>query len=348
MELYGREWTRNKLMAHVGRIEQIGGIRRLQYAEGPAAGVECIQVRTGAGLEYEVLPSRGLDISLATFSGMPFVWQSVNGDVHPAYYDPNGTNWLRTATGGLLMTCGLTHTGPPCSDAGYDFGLHGRAHHLPARHVCAEGRWQDDEYEMRITGVIEDTAIVGECLQLRREIQSRLGENRISITDVVENIGFDPAPHMIMYHFNFGFPLLTPETEIDLPSQDIEPRDDLAPFTQYDRWQAPDAGFHEQVYFHQPRTEKDGRATAVIRNPHFPISGEKNGRPVEVKLSWDTRNLPLLVQWQMPSAGTHVLGLEPANCRPVGRATARRQGILPAIAPAETRTYSLELTIGCS
>lgn len=58
MELYGKRWTRRELEACVGRLEQIGGMRRFQLTEGPESGVELIQIRTGAGLTYYVSPMR--------------------------------------------------------------------------------------------------------------------------------------------------------------------------------------------------------------------------------------------------------------------------------------------------
>ena len=130
MKLYNQDWTRRELEARVGRIEQIGGIQRFTLMEGPEAGVEQIQIRTGAGLTYYVSPSRGLDISLAEIGGVPISWQSANGDVHPAYFDAAGIGWLRTAVGGLLMTCGLTQVGAPCEDEDEQLGIHGRAHHI--------------------------------------------------------------------------------------------------------------------------------------------------------------------------------------------------------------------------
>jgi hypothetical protein len=100
MNLYGREWSRRELEARLGRIEQIGGLRRVQSTEGKESGVEEIQIRTGAGLSYSVFPSRGLDIGLAEFEGVPLIWLSPNGEVHPAFFDGRGSGWLRTAAGG--------------------------------------------------------------------------------------------------------------------------------------------------------------------------------------------------------------------------------------------------------
>ncbi len=341
MKLYGRNWPRRELESRVGRLEQIGGIRRMKLIEGPEAGVEQIQVRTGAGLTYYVSPTRGLDIGLTELFGAAVSWQSPNGDVHPAYFEPQGAGWLRTAAGGLLMTCGLMQVGAPNEDAGEALGLHGRVHHLPAQQVSATGQWREDEYEMRISGLVDETAIFGDHLRLHREITSWLGENRIEISDVVENVGFHPAPHMLLYHFNFGFPLMSEQTRIDFPSRRVVPRDEGVPLEGFDRWQPPQAGYAERVYYHQELVEKDGWAEVRIHNPAFPLG--PNPGPVQVRVRWKTDTLPRLVQWKMPGAGVHVLGVEPANCHVEGRARERARKTLVTLQPGEKRSYQLSL-----
>jgi Domain of unknown function (DUF4432) len=342
MKLYGQEWKRRDLEARVGRIEQIGGLRRVQSTEGPESGVEEIQVRTGAGLSYFIVPSRGLDIGLAEFGGIPLCWLSPNGEVHPAFYDDRGLAWLRTATGGLLMTCGLTQVGSPGVDGGEELGLHGRAHHTPARHVCAEGYWEGDEYITDVRGQVEETSIFGWNLRLTRHISSCLGKNEIVIRDVVENAGFEPAPHMMLYHFNFGFPLLDAETEIHFPSSRVTPREPELPIDGLESWQSPQPGYRERVYYHENlSTSPDGSAAVTLRNPHFPLAH----RPLIVRLAWETRNLPLFVQWKMPGESIHVLGIEPANCHVEGRAAERERGTLVMLAPGQVMEYLLTLTI---
>jgi len=342
MRLFGRDWTRREFEARVGRIEQVGGLRRQRWVEGVESHNEQIQVRTGAGLSYYVSPSKGLDISLAEFGGVPLTWQAAGGDAHPAYYDARGAEWLRTVTGGLLATCGLIYVGAPGEDEGQSFGLHGRAHHLPARHVSLSAGWLTDEYHMEVGGVVEETAVFGESLRLRRRIRSRLGQNRIEIGDVVENFGFETTPHMILYHFNFGFPLLGQETRITFPSQEVIPRDVGTPVDGYDRWQGPEAGYQERVYYHQG-FEAD-QVSASIHNPRFPTAGDGT-LPLTVRLSWSTKQLPKLVQWKMPGAGVHVLGIEPANCYVEGRAAERARGSLQFLEPGESRHYDLALEI---
>ncbi len=341
MKLYRRNWTRREIESRVGRIEQIGGLRRLQWTEGSETGSEQIQVRTGAGLSYYASPSRALDISLAEFGGVPLTWQSANGDVHPAYYDDKGAGWLRTAVGGLLVTCGLGYVGAPGADQGQAYGLHGRIHHLPAHHISASGRWSGDEYEIHISGEVNETAILGEHIRLTRRISSRLGQNRIDIKDEVQNFGFSSTPHMILYHFNFGFPLLDEGTTIQFPSGRVNPRDEGVPVEGYDRWDPPEAKYQERVYYHQ-EFSGDG-VSATIHNPQFPmISGPA---PLSVRLSWSTRQLPKLVQWKMSGAGVHVLGIEPANCYVEGRADERARGTLVILEPGETREYELAFEV---
>ena len=344
MQLYQRAWTRRELEARVGRIEQIGGVRRLRLAEGPEAGVEQIQVRTGSGLAYTISPERGLDISLAEFGGVPISWQSSNGDVHPSYFDDRGYKWLRTAAGGLLMTCGFTQAGGPSEDNGEELGLHGRAHHLAARHVGIVADWEGDEYVMRVRGVVEETRLFGEFIRLTREITSKLGSNRINIVDHYENLAFVPTPLMLLYHFNFGFPLLTEATQITFPSQAVEPRLPDHPMEGYNRWDAPDPHYAERVYLHKDlRSDTQKWASATIHNPAFPLPAGAN--PVSVRLSWDTTTLPNLVQWRMAGAGAHVLGIEPANCHVNGRAASRESNSLVMLEPGARYTCKLELNI---
>jgi hypothetical protein len=349
MELYNQHWTRREVEARVGRLEQVGGLRRYRLCEGLEDGVEQILVRTGAGLAYQVTPSRCLDISLAEFAGVPLSWQGPNGDVHPAYYEANGLEWLRTAAGGLLMTCGFTQAGAPSVDQGEQLPLHGRAHHLPARQVVAEGRWFGDEYAMSIRGIIEEARIFGDNVRLTREIRSVLGSNRLTISDHFENLGFTPAPLMLLYHFNFGFPLLMEGSRFKFPSTKVTARDDETPMEGYDRWQAPDIGHRERVYIHEElKTDANGWAEASVLNPHFPLPEGLGTCSLELTLSWSTANLPAHVQWRMAGAGTHVLGIEPTNCNVRGRAAAREDGSLVMLEPGESKSYEMALDVALS
>ena len=102
--LFGRNWTRRELMERVGDISQLGGIRNLTLNDGNENGVRAVEVRSGTGFRFVVLPDRGMDISEADHAGRSLCWRSSTGDVAPAFFEPTGRGWLRGFFGGLLTT----------------------------------------------------------------------------------------------------------------------------------------------------------------------------------------------------------------------------------------------------
>ncbi len=151
---------------------------------------------------------------------------------------------------------------------------------------------------------------------------------------------------MILYHFNFGFPLMSEHTTMTFPSGSAFPRDDGVELAGYDSWGAPQPGYTERVYYHEEFIEdasRKGWATVTITNERFPVGGER--KPLSVNVAWATKTLNRLVQWKMPGEGMHVLGIEPANCHVEGRAAEREYGTLVMLQPGEQVTYELELSI---
>ena len=142
--LFGRAWDRTDLLRLVGDVRQVGGARSVVLDDGPERGVRAIDVATGTGLSFSILPDRGLDVFRADFQGASLAWISPTGPVAPAFFEPEGLGWLRGFYGGLLVTCGLTYAGPPNKD-GKDLGLHGRASYTPAYDVGITQEWDGDE-----------------------------------------------------------------------------------------------------------------------------------------------------------------------------------------------------------
>lgn len=343
MKLYNKNYTRREIEARVGRIDTLGGIRKYQMSEGPERGVEFIEVRTGGGLRYLVNTTRALDIGLTEFCGTPLSWHSVVGEKHPSYFEQEGLGWLRSASGGMLMTCGLTQVGSPANDQGESLGIHGRVHHTPASQVCASGEWVEDDYTLSIKGITEESRLFGEKIRLTREIQSRLGSNRIEVTDMVENFGFEETPHMILYHLNFGFPLMDKNAVFNFPSKSVTSRDKWSSPNGYQHYDAPSVGIKEDVYYHEldPNQLKEDWASVQIINPDFPTGNSQSRKAMTVEISWNTKNLPRLHQWKMTGSGTYALGIEPANCDVKGRVWERENGNLQVLQPGEKRVYKL-------
>ncbi|MCK4417277.1 MAG: DUF4432 family protein, partial [Candidatus Latescibacteria bacterium] len=75
-KLYGKAFTKRELLRYIGDISQVGGVKRYWLGEGRAAGIEAVEFRTGSGLNFTVLPGRGMDISFAEYRGTPLCWRS--------------------------------------------------------------------------------------------------------------------------------------------------------------------------------------------------------------------------------------------------------------------------------
>jgi hypothetical protein len=334
-----RDWLR-----HVGRLDQVAGVQPVVYDDGPARGMRALQVRTGGGLAFTVLPDRGMDLSTAEYFGIPLTWSSPTGLTAPWYYEPQGAEWLRSFHGGLLVTCGLQNVGPASRIDDQPQGVHGRLSHLPASGVSHEFVWDKHGGMFIIRGQVREARVFGPDLVLTRTITARLGESTIHLLDVVENRAGRPTPVMLLYHVNLGWPLLDEDAVLLGPgSEPPEPRDAdaTAGLDTWDRSEPPSAAFREQVYFHRPRAVADGWAEALLQNAR--LAGG-----LVFRLRFRPDQLPEFVQWKMMGEGTYVLGLEPATCRVSGFESERQAGRVIDLQPGESLRFELQLSISAS
>lgn len=336
---YWLDWDQKQILKHVGHMDQLAGIKAIQGEDGRERGNHMLMVWTGSGLAFHVLADRGLDISSCRYRDIPLAWMSSVGVTHPAYYEPEGLGWLRTFAGGFLTTCGLDQFGAPSAEGDEAYGLHGRVSNLPAEHVQSRCHWIDGRYELEISGEVRQTRVFGENLVLRRRIATQMGSKGIRIEDQVTNEGFDHQPHMILYHFNLGFPLISPDTQLLLEVAKTIPRDPAAQVG-LDSWselQSPTHGYQEQVFRHEPIADDQGFVHVEVHNPRLGLC---------VRFSYERESLPYLFQWKMMGEGTYVLGIEPANCGVLGgRSIAREQGELSELEPGESRHYALTIEV---
>lgn len=338
--LFGQSVKRADLVQSLGSVAQVGGMRRVDLAEGPGKGAGVVEVRTGAGFEFDVLLDRGLDISRAWYMGASLAWHASPGDGHPNRFDDKGLGWLRTFPGGMLATCGLTYMGAPCKDGDAELALHGRYTSLPASSVSLTEGWEGEDYVMRLSGVMREAVVFGENLVLKREIETRLGVPGLILRDQVTNEGFRTTPHQILYHCNFGYPLVSEFSVLDAPATKVDPRDAEAAKGAEDacRFAPPQAGYAEKCYFHHLTADSQGMANVRLRNPKL-LGG------LAICLRYSLSQLPYFTQWKMIGQQEYVCGLEPGSGYPLGRAEERKAGRLILLEPGETRNYEIEFLV---
>jgi len=324
-ELFGQSLEPDELAPRVGRLDQVAGARPFVFDGGPARGMRGIDVWTGSGLTFTVLPDRCLDIGAAHFAGRALAWQSATGDVRPERYEPQGFGWLRMFHGGLVTTCGLRHFGAPDADEnGESWGLHGRASSLAAEDVAVQRAWEGGEYVIRIRGRMTEAEVFKPTIVLDRTISTALGSRTIRIADRIANAGHERSTVMLLYHVNLGWPLLAEKSRLVLSAASVKGVTDRAEahVKQHGEMMPPTAGFQEHTYSIEPKAGADGLCRAALVNPDL-----DGGTALSVE--WPKATVPWMAEWKMMGQGTYVLGVEPANCPFPPRADLRKRGLMP-------------------
>lgn len=313
---------------YVGQSAQIYGVEEHRLIGGKGDGMRLFEVRNGKGLEFTVSADRCADISRLSFKGDNYGYFSPAGYVAPSYYDDKGAGFLKSFTGGFLTTCGLNAVGNPCMDEGVEYPLHGSIANCPAQWVNA---FTADGW-IRIQAVMNPGTSFGDKLVLKREIACSLTANQIVITDEIKNQGADPAPVLLLYHMNMGYPLLDEKSELYIPSVSVKGRDDYAQenISDWMQMEKPRAGFVEQCYYHSFKEA----GLAAIFSPNI-----NKGMAIR----FDPKQLDSFVEWKMFGIKDYVLGLEPGNCYPEGRDVLRKREQLKFLDYQESVKYSVVL-----
>ena len=331
-KIFGNQLTKTEILKRVGDISQIAGAIRYTYSEGKAKGTNAIEVKTGAGLRFVILPDRGMDIAYAEVNGIPFSYISKTGVISPVHYDEK--DFLRSFTGGLLTTCGLTYMGAPCVDEGVSLGAHGRISNTPAFDVSINQDWDENgDYVIEVVGKVRESSMFGDNLVLKRTITAFLGENKIYLHDEIENAGFNKSPLMVLYHMNFGYPLLSENSVLNTNCINMRPRDDDATRGVYKttEFSAPVKDYKEQVFYR----DSVESSYVTLTNPDLGAM---------VKLEFSAEQLPYFVEWKQVGEQDYVVGLEPATNPPDGRAAIRARNELNFLDPMQKRDFDIILS----
>ena len=331
-----------------GRISnaaQLGGIETSVLDNGAARGTRIAWFNTGTGLRYKVVVDRAMDIADAYYFQHSIAWLSHSGITSPQPFANKGLDWLRSFFGGLLTTCGLSHVGGPESDENGERGIHGNISNIPAE---IESVIQPDpingKMDMSITGIMKESKIFGPSLELRRTISGKLGESYLHIHDEVTNRANTPAPHMLLYHFNIGWPLADEGAELlwkgkmQLPDRE---GDDKIFNDKNDFHKCPSPldihkGTGEAVAFIDIEADKKGDCVAGIHNPKLGVA---------LSFTFRKDQLPWLINWQHWGYGEYVTGIEPGTHPPIGQAKARKNNELIFIEPGKTKTYDVRIDV---
>jgi hypothetical protein len=190
--------------------------------------------------------------------------------------------------------------------------------------------------EICITASVNQFVLFGEKLRIKRTIRSTVGENTILLKDEIENCGGSPVPYMLLYHVNFGYPLLDSCARIFVNSNEATANNEYseADMDNLFSFSEPDAQNREKNYTHSFSGISEGYAE---------IYNEEHNLGVHIK--FPAEKLPYLTQWKMEGVRDYILALEPANAPCISRKDLREQGRLPFLQPGQATVNELEIGI---
>ncbi|MBK1876011.1 aldose 1-epimerase family protein [Pelagicoccus mobilis] len=311
---------------------------------GTQEGVDVVEINNGK-LCFAVLPTRGMGIWKGNCGDVRLGWDSpVKQPVHPSYVNSlenGGIGWLR-GFNEWIVRCGLSSMGAPGTDTIVDnngnaleafLPLHGNIANLPAHTVSIE----ITDRELILRGEVDETMLFGPALRLHTEIRTEFGTGKLTILDTVTNLGDNPTEHELLYHVNYGSPVLEQGARFQAPFKQMAPRDPRAAegVDSYDQYDAPLPGFVEQAYFFELAGKRGSRESlAMLKN----ATGDQASL-----LRFSLKDFPCFTLWKNTAGSKdgYVTGLEPGTSFPNTRRFERTKGRVITLAGGESRSTKL-------
>jgi Domain of unknown function (DUF4432) len=325
-------------------------IKKAVLHGGKQEGVEILVVDNGK-LRFTVCPTRGMGLLSAQAGDVRLGWDS------PVKEVVNPRNINLSARGGLgwldgfnewVVRCGLESNGHPGTDKFIDttgqegtmeLTLHGKIANIPASEVEVIVE-QEAPYRIHIRGRIDERMFHGPKLELQTDISTEPGSMALRIADVVTNRSAVEQEFQLLYHMNFGRPLLEAGSVFVAPVERVTPFNDRAAegLKGYTEYAGPTAGFVEQVYCIRPFADADGRTLIMLRNQ----SGDR-----AASIGFSTKQLPYLTLWKNTDAEPdgYVTGLEPGTGYAYNRRIERSFGRVPKLAAGAAHAATIDIAV---
>lgn len=309
---------------------------------GKQEGSKILIITSQEGLTITLSPTRGMDLLHIEGFGTKMGWDSpVKEVVNPAFINlesRNGLGWLE-GFNEMMVRCGYEWTGHPVTADGQIYTLHGKAGNTPASQVEVEVA-DAAPHEIRIRGLIKESTFKKADLQTMTELRYVPGSNSFSLHDVLTNHADYPHDYQIIYHSNFGMPILEEGARFLAPMSSISPFNDYAKqgLKTWQTFAGPTQGFDEMVFNIQPLSGEDHQTLAAVINK----AGDKGA-----SIQFDTRQLPVLTLWKNTDTVKqgYVTGIEPGTNYAYPVTIEREQKRVKQMQPGASTQFDLTYTL---
>lgn len=279
------------LRRQTGDLRQLAAVRHIRLEGGSEHGQRGLAFSTGGGLDFWVLPDRGMDIGPLWFRGTPVSWEHPNGYVAPGLHNADGdhgTGFERILSG-FVVTCGLEHARQP--SAGHP--LHGRFPLTPARLTAHGEDWDAPTPFLYAEGTTTSAHLSGPSFRLYRRIEAPVAGRTLRVIDEVENIGTGSQELKLLHHINFGFPAVSEGTTASLNGEPVV----LAS-------ECNDA--------HDPQCESVGERARAVTELTCPPADPWPG--MTVTIASEARAQPFVQFWADRRDRRNIISVEPSTC----------------------------------
>jgi len=325
-------------------------VRKLTLHGGKQEGVDVILVDNGK-LSFTVVPTRGMSVLEAKLGDVRLGWNSpVKEVIHPHHLNlqsRGGLGWLE-GFNEWMVRCGLESNGHPGTDkfinnvgaeTMMELTLHGKIANLPASEVEVVVD-KSAPHRIRVRGRVDERGMFGPKLELWTEISTEPDSNELRIADVITNRGASEQEFQILYHANYGPPLLEAGAGFLAPVARVIPLNKHAAKSvkKHTTYAGPTAGFIEQVYCLHPLADATGRTLIALAN---------KARDRAVSMSFAVKELPYVTLWKNTASGGegYVTGLEPGTNFPNNRSIERKHGRVPQLAPGASYSATIDYAV---
>ena len=308
---------------------------------GMQEGVQLIEVNNGA-IRFTIIPTRGMSIYNVVSGDLELGWQSpVKQMVHPQHIDLNdhgGLGWL-AGFNELMVRCGVAFAGHPGEDDGKMLTLHGRIGNIPAHDVSVAVD-SKPPHRIRVRGKVSERMFKFSQFDLWTEVSTVPGSHSIQINDLLVNKSEYSQEYQVIYHTNFGRPLLQQGAQFVAPIKTLAPFDAYAAkdLSTYATYLGPTRDYGEQVYCATLHSNVAGQTAVMLKNAD-------GSQGAGIRYATDT--LPYFTLWKNTDteADGYVTGLEPGTGYPYNRSVERVEGRVPKLAADQHVRFALDIEV---
>jgi hypothetical protein len=143
---------------------------------------------------------------------------------------------------------------------------------------------------------------------MKSTLRTKINSAGFEIEDQITNLSASPAKIQMLYHVNFGEPLLDAGAQLIAPVGELVPRNDHAAtgISNWNSYSAETPGYEEQVYFANLLADANGNTQSLLKNAHATRGAV---------LHFKTDQLPCFTVWKNTAAveDGYVTGIEPGT-----------------------------------